>query len=164
MLEECISPASWSDAIRHMLKSRYQLFKSYPCLYYLARRTQQHEIGPNFDRSLIRCQMSMNLDLRLGSRKTGLSPFPPPPPYFNTDCSKSVLLFWFLTALLVVLAVCILGKSCSFGLSRVSFVNCCKFMYLVISFLVFRAGCGVWLYQFLIIVYLFTLLFWNIYE
>ena len=30
-------------------------------------------------------------------------------------------------------------------------------MYLVISFLVLRAGCGIWLYQFLIIAYLFTL-------
>ena len=26
-----------------------------------------------------------------------------------------------------------LGKSCSFGLPRVLFVNCCQFMYLVIS-------------------------------
>ena len=31
-----------------------------------------------------------------------------------------------------------LGKSCSFGLPRVPFVNCCQFMYLVISFLVFE--------------------------
>ena len=51
-----------------------------------------------------------------------------------------------------------LGKSCSFGLPRVPFVNCCQFMYLVISLLVSRAGCGILLYQFLIIVYLFTLL------
>ena len=51
-----------------------------------------------------------------------------------------------------------LGKSCSFGLPRVPFVNCRKFMYLVISVLVFRAGCGIWLYQFLIIAYLFTFL------
>ena len=29
VLEDCISPASWLDSIRHMLKSR---FKSYPCL------------------------------------------------------------------------------------------------------------------------------------
>ena len=49
-----------------------------------------------------------------------------------------------------------LGKSCSFGLPWVSFVNCCQFMYLVISLLVLRAGCGIWLYQFLIIAYLFT--------
>ena len=27
-----------------------------------------------------------------------------------------------------------LGKSCSFGLPRVPFVNCCQLMYLVISF------------------------------
>ena len=50
-----------------------------------------------------------------------------------------------------------LGKSCSFGLPRVPFVNCCQFMYLVVSLLVLRAGCGIWLYQFLIIAYLFTL-------
>ena len=37
------------------------------------------------------------------------------------------------------------------------FVNCRQFMYLVISLLVLRAGCGIWLYQFLIIAYLFTL-------
>ena len=47
-------------------------------------------------------------------------------------------------------------KSCSFGLPRVPFVNCRQFMYLVISLLVLRAGCGIWLYQFLIIAYLFT--------
>ena len=49
-----------------------------------------------------------------------------------------------------------LGKSYWFGLPRVPFVNCCQFMYLVISLLVLRAGCGIWLYQFLIIAYLFT--------
>ena len=51
-----------------------------------------------------------------------------------------------------------LGKSCSFCLPRVSFVNCRQFMYLVISLLVLRAGYGIWLYQFLIIAYLFTFL------
>ena len=51
-----------------------------------------------------------------------------------------------------------LGKSCSFGLPRVPFVNCCQFIFLVISLWVLRAGCGIWLYQFLIIAYLFTLL------
>ena len=51
-----------------------------------------------------------------------------------------------------------LGRSCSFGLPRVPFVNCFQFMYLDISLLVLRAGCGIWLYQFLIIVYLFTIL------
>ena len=50
-----------------------------------------------------------------------------------------------------------LGKSCSFGLPQVPFVNCCQFMYLVIYLSVLRAGCGIWLYQFLIIAYLFTL-------
>ena len=48
-----------------------------------------------------------------------------------------------------------LGKSCSFGLPCVPFVNCCQFMYLVISLLVLRAGCGIWLYQFLTIAYYF---------
>ena len=47
-----------------------------------------------------------------------------------------------------------LGKSCSFGEPHVRFINCCQFMYLVL--LVLRAGYGIWLYQFLIIVYLFT--------
>ena len=50
-----------------------------------------------------------------------------------------------------------LGKSCSFCLPRVPFVNCRQFMYLVISLLVLRAGYGIWLYQFLIIAYFFTL-------
>ena len=50
-----------------------------------------------------------------------------------------------------------LGKSCSFCLPRVPFVNCRQFVYLVISLLVLRAGYGIWLYQFLIIAYLFTL-------
>ena len=54
-----------------------------------------------------------------------------------------------------------LGKSCSFGLLRVPFVNCRQFMYLIISLLVLRAGCGIWLYQFLIIAYLFTLIIWQ---
>ena len=49
-----------------------------------------------------------------------------------------------------------LGKSCSFCLPRVPFVNCRQFMYLVISLLVLRAGYGISLYQFLIIAYLFT--------
>ena len=49
-----------------------------------------------------------------------------------------------------------LGKSCSFGLPRVPFVNCCQFTYLVISLLVLRAGYGIWLYQFLISAYGFT--------
>ena len=38
----------------------------------------------------------------------------------------------------------------------VPFLNCRQFMYLVISLLILRAGCGIWLYQFLIIAYLFT--------
>ena len=50
-----------------------------------------------------------------------------------------------------------LGKSCSFCLPRVPFVNCRQFMYLVISLLVLMAGYGIWLYQFLIIAYLLTL-------
>ena len=47
-----------------------------------------------------------------------------------------------------------LGKSCSFGLPRVPFVNCCQFMYLDL-----RAGCWICLYQFPSIAYPFTL--WN---
>ena len=70
-----------------------------------------------------------------------------------------------------------LGKSCSFGLTRVPFVNCSQFMYLVISLLVtasvFRKLRSIYvfsyfpfgfesrmrdlIYQFLIIAYLFTL-------
>ena len=53
-----------------------------------------------------------------------------------------------------------LGKSCSFDLPQVPFLNCRQFMYLVISLLVLRAWCGIWLHQFLIIAYLFTL--WRI--
>ena len=49
-----------------------------------------------------------------------------------------------------------LGKSCSYGFQRVPFVNCRQFMYLVTSLLVLRAGCGIGLYQFLIIAYVFT--------
>ena len=52
-----------------------------------------------------------------------------------------------------------LGKSCSFGLLRVPFVNCRQFMYLVISLLVLSAGCVIWLCRFLISFYLFTLFF-----
>ena len=36
-------------------------------------------------------EAQQNLRTRLGSRKTGLSP------YFNTDRSKAALLLWFLT-------------------------------------------------------------------
>ena len=43
-----------------------------------------------------------------------------------------------------------LGKSCSFWLPRGPFVICCQFMYLVISLLVLRAGCGIWLIIFLL--------------
>ena len=39
------------------------------------------------------------------------------------------------------MAAC-LGKSCSFGLPRVPFVNCCQFMYLGVSLLVLRQGVG----------------------
>ena len=52
-----------------------------------------------------------------------------------------------------------LGKSCSFSLPRVPFLNCCQFKYLVISLLVLSTGHGIWLYHFLIIVYLFILHF-----
>ena len=50
-----------------------------------------------------------------------------------------------------------LGKSCSYSLRRMPFVNWCQFMYLVISLLLLRAGYRIWLYQFLIFAYLFTL-------
>ena len=68
--------------------------------------------------------------------------------YYVSDIFKLGLGSWMTTCL---------GKSCSFGLPRVPFVNCCQFMYLVISLLVLRAGYGIWLCQFLIIAYLFTL-------
>ena len=35
------------------------------------------------------------------------------------------------------------GKELFIRLPRMPFVNCCQFMYLVISFLVLRAGCGI---------------------
>ena len=56
------------------------------------------------------------------------------------------------------------GKSCSFSLSRVPFVNCCQCNYLVISLLVLRAGYGIILYQSLIIAYLFTMVMsrWSV--
>ena len=50
-----------------------------------------------------------------------------------------------------------LWKSYSLGLPQVHFVNCCQYMYLIVSLLILRAGCGIWSYQFLIIAYLFTL-------
>ena len=37
-----------------------------------------------------------------------------------------------------------LGKSCSFGLPRVPFVNCCQFMYLVISYFPFGFEGWMW--------------------
>ena len=71
-------------------------------------------------------------------------------PFWKDYVSHQVLGSWLTTCL---------GKSCSFGLPRVPFVhvNCCQFMFLVIFLLVLRAGYGLWLYQFLIIAYLFTL-------
>ena len=102
---------------------------------------------------------------RLRSRKTGLSPLPSililtvPRRYF---CCCSLLLL--VLAMLVTYFVNfrylndhILGKSCSFGFPRVPLVNCCQFRYLVISLMLLRAGCGIWLYQFLIIAYFFLL-------
>ena len=51
-----------------------------------------------------------------------------------------------------------LGKSCSFGLLRVSFVNVINLcVYVLLSFSVVRVGCGIGLYYFLLIVFLFTL-------
>ena len=68
--------------------------------------------------------------------------------YYVSDILKLILGSWMTTYL---------GKSCLFSLPWVPFVNCRRFMYLVISFLVYRAGCGIWFYQFLIIGFLFTL-------
>ena len=51
-----------------------------------------------------------------------------------------------------------LGKSCSFALPRLSFVNFSQFMYLVLSLLGLRAGYGI---RFLIIAYLFTLYYMS---
>ena len=45
-----------------------------------------------------------------------------------------------LLAMHVWLTCTCMGKSCSFGLPRVPVVNCCQFMYLVISLFVLRAG------------------------
>ena len=52
-----------------------------------------------------------------------------------------------------------LGKSCSFGLLRKPFVNCCQFMYLVLSLLVLKAEYWICLYHFLIIAYRFYFFF-----
>ena len=109
-------------------------------------------------------EAQQNLRARLESRKSGLNP---PPPhthhhhqYSSTDRSKAAFLLWFLT---VVCSCCpylyfgspimwvslgswmttCLGKSCSFDLPRVSFVNCCAFMYfLFISLLVWGQDMG----------------------
>ena len=96
---------------------------------------------------------------RLGTRKTGLTP---PPPHTHT----SILIltvpwryFCYGSLLLLVLAVRIytlVQLLFLFALPRVPFVECCQFVYSVISLLVLRAGCGIWLYQFLIIAYVFT--------
>ena len=66
-----------------------------------------------------------------------------------------VTCFWWILGSWVTIC---LGKSCSFGLPRVPFVNCCRFVCLVVSLLVLRAGCWVWLCRFLTIAYLFTLI------
>ena len=50
----------------------------------------------------------------------------------------SVFILWF-----IYYVTTYLGKSCSFCLPRVPFVNCRQFMYLVISLSVLRAGCGI---------------------
>ena len=71
----------------------------------------------------------------------------------NTVISKKSLGSW--------VAAC-LGEGCSFCLPRVPFVGCRRFVCLVVSLLVLRAGYGIWLYQFLIIAYLFTYFRLNI--
>ena len=50
-----------------------------------------------------------------------------------------------------------LGKSCSFCLPQVPFVNCRQFMYLVISLFGFEGRIWDLIYRFLISAYLFTL-------
>ena len=80
--------------------------------------------------------------------------------FFTVTCSCCPYLYFgspimWVTYLGSWMTTC-LGKSCLFGLPRVPFVNCCQFMYLVISLLVLRAGYGIWLYQFLMSAYRFT--------
>ena len=100
------------------------------------------------------------------------------PPVFYTDRSKAVLLLWFLTvtcsccpylyfgsAIMLVtyfvnfrlLNDHLFGKELFIRFSASAFCGLPSIWYLVISLLVLRAGCGIWLYQFLIIAYLFTL-------
>ena len=55
---------------------------------------------------------------------------------------KSVFMY-FLFSVITLGNSASLGKSCSFCLPRVPFVNCRQFMYLVISLLVLRAGYGI---------------------
>ena len=116
--------------------------------------------------------LTQELRARLGSYKTGLSPPPSSILILTSQGGTSVVVpycYLFLLSVFILwvtyyvsdslgswMTTC-LGKSCSSGLPRVPFVNCWQFMYLVLSLLVLRAGYGIWLYQFLIIAYLFTL-------
>ena len=56
-----------------------------------------------------------------------------------------------------------LGKSFSFGLLCMSFVNVYRFVCALLSLLVLRVGGGISLYLFLIIAFLFTLLLHPLY-
>ena len=88
----------------------------------------------------------------------------PTVPSDDTLCSiLSALIGVFVLFLFLVVAFFDCGgfESCSFGLLRVPFVNCRQFMYLVISLLVLRVGCGIWLYQFLNIAYHFILSYFQ---
>ena len=96
-------------------------------------------------------------------------PQPTQPGYFNIDRSKTAFLLWFLNVTCSCCPYLYFGSPIMWvtylgswmtdylsGLPRVPFLNCCQCMYLVISLLVLRAGYEIWLYQFLIIAYLFT--------
>ena len=48
------------------------------------------------------------------------------------------------------------GKSCSFSLPSMSLVEVEQFVCILLSLLVFRVGCGIWLKKFLTIAYLIT--------
>ena len=130
------------------------------------------EMFVSLSHTIINIVFGEKLRARLGTCKIGLSPTQ----YSNTDRSKAILLLWFLTvtgsccpylyfgspimwvtAYLGRWMITCLGKSCPFRLPRLPFVNCCQFMFLVISLLVLRAEYVIWLYQFLIIAYCFTL-------
>ena len=136
--------------VSRQLLTLTRCIQTLPC--YLKKKKKKKKQQKTFN-------FTLDLRARLGTRKTGLNP-----QYFNSDRSNAVFLLWFLTvtcscfsylyfgspimwvAYLGSWMNTFLGKSCSFGLPRMPFVNCCQFMYLVVSLLVLRAGYGIWLY------------------